>query len=573
MSPATNGAPLRAVGYCRTSSTRQKDNSSIPIQRDAIAAFSARQGWDLVAVYTDEAKSGAKVTGRGDYQRMLADARAGRFDVIIPFDLTRLGRDGLDILGAARDLGRECGVRITDTKGSFDSGDRQRTLTNFVMAGVSEHERLAILSRTKLGKIARAKPPLRDDPEHGHERGYNGPASRARPFGRLWDARTKRWSIDPDKQALVRAAAERYLAGVKRDELAPGCGIRGSHLVELLRAKCGGLWPQRITCPELGLDEVVMTRVPALLSDDTIAAIAARAEFNRTFERGEQSRGYLLARCVFCATCGYGLGGARGSRREGYRVYRHNPHTMRLHPCPEPPGPVPADALEATVLRHLFAVFGNPSALERAALAAQPAAEQRSAVLVESERLAGAIATIDAKLLRLAEACAEGTLPRDVIQAQADKLDGQKQALQGQAAELARQLRDLRDPAEVRGRARRYADALRGREGRFAGMSAADRRALVTLVFAGRMPDGSKLGVSVGRVPDAPGRFTYRIQGHLCEGRGWFPSWAAETVVDEHGAMSFAEDMGEAFAEEDRTRAGPDAAAKLRRAARKATPC
>jgi DNA invertase Pin-like site-specific DNA recombinase len=54
-----NGKPLQPAGYCRTSSERQRDNTSIPRQKEAIAAFCRGNGWREPVFYVDECKSGA----------------------------------------------------------------------------------------------------------------------------------------------------------------------------------------------------------------------------------------------------------------------------------------------------------------------------------------------------------------------------------------------------------------------------------------------------------------------------------------------------------------------------------
>jgi hypothetical protein len=72
-----NSTPLRAAGYCRTSGENQRDNTSIPRQKEAIAAFCKAAGWLPPVFYVDECKSGAKVAGRADFQRMVRDATAG----------------------------------------------------------------------------------------------------------------------------------------------------------------------------------------------------------------------------------------------------------------------------------------------------------------------------------------------------------------------------------------------------------------------------------------------------------------------------------------------------------------
>src|ERR1051326_7612368 len=62
---------LRAVGYCRTSGEGQRDNTSIPNQQEAIENFIEGEGWRILRHYIDESKTGSKIAGRDDFQRMM----------------------------------------------------------------------------------------------------------------------------------------------------------------------------------------------------------------------------------------------------------------------------------------------------------------------------------------------------------------------------------------------------------------------------------------------------------------------------------------------------------------------
>ena len=126
---------LRAVGYCRTSGEGQRDNTSMPRQRTAIEATCKASGWRFVEHYVDECKSGAKTEGRDDYKRMLADAAAGKFDLIVPFDATRFARDGVDIVSTAKFLKTEFGIFVVDAKNQFDNRSHRNSLRNFAQAG------------------------------------------------------------------------------------------------------------------------------------------------------------------------------------------------------------------------------------------------------------------------------------------------------------------------------------------------------------------------------------------------------------------------------------------------------
>lgn len=85
---------MRAAFYARVSSALQRDAQSIESQLTTLAAYVARQGWELVGRYVDDgrtAKSG-HLEKRDGLVRALADAAAHRFDVLVVVDLDRLTR-------------------------------------------------------------------------------------------------------------------------------------------------------------------------------------------------------------------------------------------------------------------------------------------------------------------------------------------------------------------------------------------------------------------------------------------------------------------------------------------------
>jgi DNA invertase Pin-like site-specific DNA recombinase len=86
---------MRAVIYARYSSDNQRE-ASIEDQVEICRRYIDRQGWTLIKTYEDRALSGAS-DQRPAYQQMLADAEAGRFEVVVTEALDRLGRRLSDV--------------------------------------------------------------------------------------------------------------------------------------------------------------------------------------------------------------------------------------------------------------------------------------------------------------------------------------------------------------------------------------------------------------------------------------------------------------------------------------------
>ncbi len=100
---------MRAAIYARYSSDNQRE-ASIEDQVRLCRARIEREGWTVVATYSDHAVSGAS-RFRPGYQKLLLDTRAGALDIIVAEALDRLSRDQEDVAGLYKQL-RFCGVKL-----------------------------------------------------------------------------------------------------------------------------------------------------------------------------------------------------------------------------------------------------------------------------------------------------------------------------------------------------------------------------------------------------------------------------------------------------------------------------
>src|SRR5690242_17318032 len=100
---------MRAAIYARYSTDQQRD-ASIEDQVRLCREKIGREGWSLVQTYADRKLTGGTLLRPG-IQALIADATAGRFDVVVSEALDRLSRDQEDVAGLFKRLGF-AGVRL-----------------------------------------------------------------------------------------------------------------------------------------------------------------------------------------------------------------------------------------------------------------------------------------------------------------------------------------------------------------------------------------------------------------------------------------------------------------------------
>ncbi|HJQ15853.1 MAG TPA: recombinase family protein [Allosphingosinicella sp.] len=90
--PPGHSSRLRAAQYVRMSTEHQK--YSTDNQAEAIRRFAERRGYEIVATYSDEGKSGLTLEGRSGLRSLLADIEGRRtnFEALLVYDVSRWGR-------------------------------------------------------------------------------------------------------------------------------------------------------------------------------------------------------------------------------------------------------------------------------------------------------------------------------------------------------------------------------------------------------------------------------------------------------------------------------------------------
>jgi DNA invertase Pin-like site-specific DNA recombinase len=144
---------LRCAIYARVSTD---DKGQDPLnQLLQLREFAARQSWEVVAEYTDEAS--AKNGERKGFKALFTDAARRRFDVLLFWSLDRLTREGTFKTHCYLKQLTDAGVKFKSfTEQYVDSLGVFGDAIIGLLAAMAQQERIRISDRTKAG-IARAK--------------------------------------------------------------------------------------------------------------------------------------------------------------------------------------------------------------------------------------------------------------------------------------------------------------------------------------------------------------------------------------------------------------------------------
>ena len=133
--------------YGRTSSEDQAERGTIQNQIEFKNKYCDLHQLGDTLEYLDDGVTGTlPLEQRPDGKRLLDDARAGKFNMLLIYKLDRLGRSARVILNAVHEL-EQLGVKIRSMNEPFDTGDPSGRFLLTILAGVADLERETILDR------------------------------------------------------------------------------------------------------------------------------------------------------------------------------------------------------------------------------------------------------------------------------------------------------------------------------------------------------------------------------------------------------------------------------------------
>lgn len=146
---------MNIAAYCRVSTDKEDQLNSLETQKEFFLEYTKRTGDNLIKLYADEGISGTKIKNRKEFQRMLADAEKGLFDMVVVKDISRFARNTVDLLQSVRKL-KSLGIETQFLTANMTSmGNSEFVLTIF--GALAQEESANTSKRIKFGKKMNAE--------------------------------------------------------------------------------------------------------------------------------------------------------------------------------------------------------------------------------------------------------------------------------------------------------------------------------------------------------------------------------------------------------------------------------
>lgn len=153
--PISEKRKRRVAGYARVSTDKDDQFTSYEAQVDYYTTYiQKRDDWEFIQVYTDEGITGTSTKHREGFKQMVADALAGKIDLIVTKSVSRFARNTVDSLTTIRQL-KENGTEVYFEKENIWTFDSKGEVLLTIMSSLAQEESRSISENCTWGQRKR----------------------------------------------------------------------------------------------------------------------------------------------------------------------------------------------------------------------------------------------------------------------------------------------------------------------------------------------------------------------------------------------------------------------------------
>ena len=148
---AEKAKKLRVAAYCRVSTDTDEQQTSFEGQvKHYTELIEANPDWELADIYADEGITGTSAEKRPDFMRMVKDAEAKKFDLLITKSVSRFARNTVEMITYVRRL-RELGIHLIFEMHNIDTRAPYSEMLLTVLGAFAQEESRNISENTTWG--------------------------------------------------------------------------------------------------------------------------------------------------------------------------------------------------------------------------------------------------------------------------------------------------------------------------------------------------------------------------------------------------------------------------------------
>ena len=153
--PMDSKKKRRVAGYARVSTDHEDQQTSYEAQVDYYTTYiQGREDWEFAGLYSDEGISATNTKHRDGFNRMIADALAGKIDLIITKSVSRFARNTVDSLSTIRKL-KDHNIECYFEKENIWTFDSKGELLLTIMSSLAQEESRSISENVTWGQRKR----------------------------------------------------------------------------------------------------------------------------------------------------------------------------------------------------------------------------------------------------------------------------------------------------------------------------------------------------------------------------------------------------------------------------------
>lgn len=371
MNTVTN--KIRVAAYARVSSLKQVDNYSIAAQLAEVEKYCTLHDYEMTSPYIDNGISGAAMNNRPALQQMLKDLKMNKFDKIVVWKLSRLGRSMKDILQIVEECEKNNVSFYSVSEHLGIDSDMHKLMLN-IMGSLGEYERAILKDNIRLSSSNKAN--------EGQSVGGQTPYGYDRIDGNL--------IINQHESRIVKEIYQMYSQGMNYTAIAKT--LNDKHEVTklgkphskdsisyILKNKVyRGLvvYNQYVDWKKKGRkgynDKPIITegKHEAIVSQELWNKVQAQHKARKCYKRGNNKTDNLLTGLLKCKRCNanYVISNTVNTLKDGskrhFRYYICRTRKQKSSDCKEAPN-IRADFIEDYVFQNIKNLIRKPDLIKK----------------------------------------------------------------------------------------------------------------------------------------------------------------------------------------------------------------